>query len=73
MPETMKSKGRVKWFNEAQGFGFIVDENSGAEVYVHHTAISDPGYKNLTEGQQVRFEAFRSGPGFQAANVHKIN
>jgi len=70
--ETTSSIGRVKWFNDQQGFGIIVDRSSGAEVYVHHTAISEPGYTNLREGQTVRFEALQCSRGIQAASVRKI-
>jgi len=70
--ETVSSTGVVKWFNEVQGFGVIVDSRSGAEIFVHHSAISVPGRQTLHEGQQVRFEAFEGARGFQAAVVRDL-
>ena len=63
--------GRVKWFNDAKGFGFITQE-SGDDVFVHFSAISAQGFKSLTEGDQVEFEVTRGPKGLQAANVRKI-
>jgi cold shock protein len=63
--------GRVKWFNDAKGYGFIAQDN-GPDVFVHYTAISGEGFRSLTEGQLVEFE-IREGPkGLQAANVSKL-
>ena len=73
MRETVRSVGRVKWFNDVQGFGVIVDSESGAEVFVHHTAIAEPGARNLHEGERVRFEAIEAARGYQAAVVRKVN
>jgi CspA family cold shock protein len=70
--ETVSSTGTVKWFNEIQGFGIIVDDRSGAEVFVHHSAISEPGSRSLHEGQHVRFEAFEGARGYQAAVVRNL-
>jgi CspA family cold shock protein len=67
--ETVIGTGTVKWFNEVQRFGIIVDTSSGVEVFVHHSAISDPGRATLEEGQLVRFKAFQGARGFQAADV----
>ena len=65
------AKGKVKWFNNQKGYGFITPEN-GADVFVHHTAIQGEGYKSLEEGQAVEFE-FTQGPkGDQAVNVVKV-
>jgi CspA family cold shock protein len=63
--------GRVKWFNNAKGYGFIVQDN-GPEVFVHYSAIQGDGYKTLVEGQQVEFEIAQSDKGPQAANVNKV-
>ncbi len=64
-------KGKVKWFNESKGFGFI--ERDGADdVFVHYSAIQSKGYKALTEGQQVEFEVVISQKGIQASNVRVI-
>jgi len=63
--------GRVKWFNNAKGYGFIVQEG-GPEVFVHYSAIQGDGYKTLVEGQEVEFEIAQSDKGPQAANVSKV-
>ena len=62
--------GRVKWFNDAKGFGFITQE-SGEDVFVHYSAVAGAGFKSLTEGDQVEFEVTRGPKGLQAANVRK--
>jgi CspA family cold shock protein len=64
--------GRVKWFNNSKGYGFIVQEN-GPELFVHYSAIQGDGYKTLVEGQQVQFEVTQSEKGPQAANVTKVD
>lgn len=63
-----KSTGTVKWFNDAKGYGFIVNE-SGEDVMVHYRAIQVDGYKTLKEGQQVEFLQTQSEKGWQAAEV----
>jgi CspA family cold shock protein len=68
MPE--QKKGRVKWFNDAKGYGFIEQEN-GPDVFVHYSAIQSEGFKNLREGQEVLFEIVEGAKGPQAANVVK--
>ena len=65
------AKGKVKWFNNQKGYGFITPEN-GADVFVHHTAIQGEGYKSLEEGQEVEFEVTKGPKGDQAVNVVKI-
>ena len=62
------STGKVKWFNDAKGYGFIETED-GKDVFVHFSAISMEGYKSLSEGQQVEFEAVESPKGLQATKV----
>jgi CspA family cold shock protein len=62
--------GRVKWFNDAKGFGFITQEG-GDDVFVHFSAIQGSGFKSLTEGDSVEFEVTRGPKGLQAANVRK--
>ena len=64
-------QGKVKWFNNEKGYGFISRE-SGADVFVHHTAIQGEGYKSLEEGASVEFEVTQGPKGDQASNVSKI-
>jgi len=64
-------KGKVKWFNDAKGFGFITQEN-GPDLFVHHTAIVAQGFRSLTEGETVQFEVVEGPKGLQAANVTRV-
>jgi CspA family cold shock protein len=66
----MNATGRVKWFNDAKGYGFIARED-GPDVFVHYTAIQGEGFKSLSEGQQVEFEIVEGPKGLQASNVRK--
>ena len=63
--------GKVKWFNDAKGYGFIERED-GEDVFVHFTAIQSEGFKTLAEGQAVEFEVLSGQKGPQAANVMKV-
>ncbi|MBU4376658.1 MAG: cold-shock protein [Candidatus Omnitrophica bacterium] len=65
------AKGKVKWFNNQKGYGFITPE-SGNDVFVHHNAIQGEGYKSLEEGQEVEFEIQNGPKGEQAVNVVKL-
>jgi len=65
-----RATGKVKWFNDNKGFGFIEQDN-GPDVFVHYSAISGDGYKSLAEGQQVEFEITEGAKGLQAADVNK--
>jgi cold shock protein len=62
--------GKVKWFNNSKGFGFIGRED-GPDVFVHYTAITGDGYKSLQEGESVEFEIVQGPKGPQAAEVKK--
>lgn len=61
--------GTVKWFNETKGFGFITQDNGGADVFVHFSAIQGGGFKTLAEGQAVSFTVENGPKGPQASNV----
>ena len=63
--------GKVKWFNDAKGFGFLEQEN-GEDVFCHFSAIAGDGFKSLQEGDAVEFEVVKGPKGLQAANVRKI-
>jgi CspA family cold shock protein len=63
--------GRVKWFNDAKGYGFI-EQDEGEDVFVHFTAIQTEGFKTLAEGQEVEFDVSSGQKGPQASNVLKV-
>ena len=62
------SEGKVKWFNESKGFGFI-EKNDGGDIFVHYSAIQSTGFKTLTEGQAVSFDVVQGNKGPAAENV----
>ena len=65
-------QGKVKWFNAEKGFGFIVSEETGKDIFVHYSAIQQEGYKSLNEGDLVSYELKSTERGEQAVNVAKI-
>ena len=65
------AEGRVKWFNDGKGFGFIASD-CGKELFVHHTSIEGNGFKSLQEGERVSFEEEAGPKGPKAINVRKL-
>ena len=65
------ARGKVKWFSNQKGYGFITPE-SGKDVFVHHSAIKEDGYRTLQEGQEVEFDIEKGPKGDQAVNVSKV-
>ena len=65
------SEGKVKWFNEHKGFGFI-EKDEGCDVFVHHSAIQASGFKTLNEGQRVSFDVTQGKKGPAAENVKPL-
>ncbi len=71
MSEDQRAKGRVKWFNDGKGFGFIEPEDGSQDIFVHYSAITGEGDRSLTEGQEVTFEIAAGEKGPAAQNVQK--
>ena len=67
----MRLTGKVKWFNDAKGYGFL-ERADGEDVFVHYSAIQGTGFRSLSEGQEVEFEVVDGPKGKQAANVTKV-
>lgn len=64
--------GKVKWFNDHKGFGFIQEEQTGKDVFVHHTVIESQGYRTLTDGETVDYEAESGDKGLKATRVKRL-
>lgn len=63
------TRGKVKWFSDQKGYGFITPVGGGKDIFVHHSGIRMEGYKTLSEGQDVTFEVTNGPKGEQASNV----
>jgi cold shock protein len=64
--------GTVKWFSDDKGFGFVTPDEPGKDLFVHHSAIDGEGFRSLTEGARVEFEAQQDAKGPKAINVRQI-
>ncbi|MEV0153815.1 cold-shock protein [Micromonospora sp. NPDC050686] len=64
--------GTVKWFNADKGFGFITQDDGGADVFAHFSAISSSGFRSLDENQRVEFDVEQGQKGLQAANIRPV-
>jgi CspA family cold shock protein len=67
------STGQVKWFNNAKGFGFILPDDGGDDLFAHYSAIGMEGYKTLKAGQMVSFETVEGPKGLHAANIKPLD
>ncbi len=66
------AQGTVKWFSTEKGYGFIIPDDGGEDLFVHHTGIAGEGFKNLEEGEKVTYEVSQGRKGPQAENVSKV-
>jgi CspA family cold shock protein len=67
------AEGKVKWFNDAKGFGFIESPDGGKDIFVHHSAIRMPWPRKLVEGERVSFDTEETEKGLQAVNVVRLD
>jgi CspA family cold shock protein len=70
---SIMSTGQVKWFNNAKGFGFILPDGGGGDLFAHYSAITMDGYKTLKAGQTVSFDIVEGPKGLHAANIQAVN
>ena len=68
----MSQTGKIKWFNDAKGFGFVTPDDGSKDVFVHFSSIQGEGFKSLAEGDKIEFEVQESEKGPKAANVRKV-
>ena len=66
------AKGKVKWFDDQKGYGFILQDDGGADVFVHYSGIEGEGYKSLGEGADVEYEVEQGDKGLKAVNVRVV-
>jgi cold shock protein len=66
------AEGTVKWFNSTKGYGFVTPDDGSPDVFVHYSAIEGSGYRELTEGERVEFEANAGAKGPQATKVRRL-
>ncbi len=68
----MSMQGKVKWFNDQKGYGFITPDDGSPDVFVHHSVIQSNGFRTLSENQAVQFDLLQTDKGPKAANVVKL-
>lgn len=66
------NKGKVKWWNDAKGYGFLTEEGRDTDIFVHYINLLDEGFKTLAEDQEVEFDLYEGAKGLEARNVRKV-